>query len=757
MHSDRDHIIDSVCSKLQAAWERGGPPPQLVDFIDTIPEDSLGEALGRLIRVDISMHRRRGLAPETAKYESLISTLDVASKKKVESMLDALLDSPETVVPLVRILGRYELRMEIGRGAFGNVYRSWDTELERFVAVKVPSARLTAEADRRLFLREAKAAAKLSADGIVRVLDFAVENDTAYIVFELIEGPSLATTIRHYRFEPLEAAALVAQVARSLSYAHSERVIHRDLKPGNILLDEHRRPWLTDFGLARVETDPETLHRTGQLLGTLQYMSPEQASGKAVEERSDVYSLGVVLYELLTGHRPFDDGDQLSLVNLINHVEAAPVRNANPKVAIDLETICHKAISKHPDDRYQSAAELADDLDRFLTNEPILARPLSKFGRLRRTIERHPVNAVLLLAVVIVTGVAAAAVSRPAKEIVREKIVEVPPIRDGRLPVQFVTEPTGASLTLIRLDDELHEPDPSTLQKLPGRTPLTHRLEEGFYLVVATLDDGRFHEVIRRVPEVETRRRGIGPAIMSWEFTDGRVEYVSPLVIPDSPTLDMAMCEPHVNAGLNAPFYVATNEYRNSDVTRRDWLDAKGERHPEGDHQIRNLPFRTEYWIAAQIAERAGGRLPSLLEWNALISVLPDSPCVMVPEIRDVDADSCDVIQLDKPVLGIAGNVPEWLSTRAGEMVFDLPPGASGILPSWGARQYIGGSTVDYPLDYVEQRGTLTTTSRIEFDAVGFRVVRSAKPRTSPTDFPPLDAFRDAIKKHEATKFESGD
>lgn len=755
--SERDRLIDSACSEFQAAWERGGPPPRIADFVSLIPEAALSEAVlsdvvGRLIRVDVSMQRQRGLAPETANYEDLLSTLDDVSKQKVESILDVLLGEPETVLSIARVLGRYELRMEIGRGAFGSVYRSWDTQLERFVAIKIPSKSLKTKDDKRFFLREAKAAAKLNREGIVQVLDFAIEDERAYIVFELVNGPSLATSIKHSRFNALEAATLTEGLARSLDYAHEQGIVHRDIKPGNILLDERRRPWLTDFGLARVETDPETLHQTGKLLGTLQYMSPEQANGKSAEHRSDVYSLGVVLYELLTGHRPFDDEDQWSVIFLINHVEAPPVRNTNPNVPVDLETICRKAISKELSDRYQSAGEFAEDLARFQKGEPIQARPISVFGRWRRRVERHPVTALLMVMLIVSAGVATAAVMRPPKEVVREKIVEVSPSQDGRLPVRFVTEPAGASITLVRLDDDLQEPDPSTLENVSGGSPLTHRLAEGFYLVVATLPDGRFHEVIRRVPGPDTRARGIGPSVMSWEFTDGVVDYASPIRIP-SPKSEgmMALCRPESTALEGMPFYVDCHEFPNHQAERRDWLDENGNVFPHHTDELGDLPFRCEYWIAAQYAEQVGGRLPSLLEWNELIGQLPDETCDPKPRIFDVSTPSCDALSFtDKPVLGVLGNVPEWLSTRAGTMTFPQANGGTTFPEHWSARQYIGGVVDATMVRYLQHVGEAPTTSRVDHKSIGFRAVRSARARLSPDAFPPLEAFRATIDSKQA-------
>ena len=276
--------------------------------------------------------------------------------------------------------GRYAVIERAGSGGMAEVYRARDELLGREVAVKVLSQRLsTDQTFVERFRREAQAAANLNHPNIVALYDFGADDSTYYIVMEFIDGRSLADVIKaEGPLMPERAAEIAIDVARALERAHGAGLVHRDIKPSNIMLSAAGQTKVTDFGIARALTrdGEQTVTQTGMVIGTAAYLSPEQAQGNPVDQRSDVYSLGCVLYEMLGGRPPFSGDTPLSVAYRHVRDDAEPPSRANPDVPAPLDAVVMKALAKNPENRYQTATELRDDLERYLSGQKVAATPL---------------------------------------------------------------------------------------------------------------------------------------------------------------------------------------------------------------------------------------------------------------------------------------------------------------------------------------------------------------------------------------------
>jgi WD40 repeat protein/tetratricopeptide (TPR) repeat protein len=327
----------------------------------------------------------------------------------------ATVQTGATEVELPERVGRFKVRELVGEGTFGEVYRAHDPQLDRDVALKVAKPGALASPQRvRRFLREAKAAANLRHPNIVPLYETGQDGRMHFLVSAFIEGRSLDVLLEEARpaggLPPAEAARLARKLAEALAYAHGEGVVHRDVKPDNVIVDRKGEPLLLDFGLAaRAESGEEKLTQQGVAVGSPAYMAPEQARGdlERVGPASDQYGLGCTLYELLTGRTPFVGPTEVQLL-LHQTKEPAPPRSVNPAVPRDLETICLKCLEKEPARRYPDCGALADDLRRWLDGEPISARRAGQVERMVRWGKRNPGLAGALATVVLALVVGAA-------------------------------------------------------------------------------------------------------------------------------------------------------------------------------------------------------------------------------------------------------------------------------------------------------------------------------------------------------------
>jgi serine/threonine-protein kinase len=351
--------------------------------------------LGQAIDLEAVARQHPDLAEELSGLWGAVRLVDQFGGTTVLARPVPSADGAISVQPLPRVFGDYELLEELGRGGMGVLYKARQRDPERLVALKSALAGELATAEERArFLAEARMAARLNDARVVQIYDVGEQDGQLYFSMQYIEGTTLARRAAGGPLPPREAARIVAAVARAVHHAHENGVVHRDLKPSNVLLDHAGEPHVTDFGLARRVEGGESLTRTGAIVGTPSYMAPEQAEGSRGTPASDIYSLGALLYHLLTGKPPFQAASLLDTLLLVREQDLVEPRRLNPKVDRDLEWICLKCLEKRPSDRYATAAELANHLEAFLSGEtpPVWPSNLTYFvNRMLRPTLHAPV------------------------------------------------------------------------------------------------------------------------------------------------------------------------------------------------------------------------------------------------------------------------------------------------------------------------------------------------------------------------------
>ena len=358
------------------------PPLNLQDTIDSFPPPELVDKLLAAIEANDRSQQTElyRLHPELQDWSDCLDVLNQFAR----AIPEAKLATPD--------LGKFELLEEIGRGGMGVVYRARQLDLQRVVAVKmILSHQLATAEEVRRFQIEARAAACLRHPNIVAIHEIGERDGRHYFVMDFVSGESLAKRVSRGPLSVEEASRLLIGIALAIQHLHTQGIIHRDIKPSNILLDEQGQPFVTDFGLAKIFDTDDGQTRTGAIIGTPSYMSPEQAAGRnqLISPRSDVYSLGAMFYEMLTGRPPFQEANVLDTLVQVLEGEPTLPRHLNAAIPRDLELICLRCLDKDPSKRYPTAAELAADLERFLHGEAVVARS-GLVPAIRRWMRRRP-------------------------------------------------------------------------------------------------------------------------------------------------------------------------------------------------------------------------------------------------------------------------------------------------------------------------------------------------------------------------------
>jgi hypothetical protein len=381
--------LDRICKDFEEAWRRE-PCPNIDPFLREVPAAERHPFLQELILLDLEYRRRNQCRCPVEDYLQQFPELDPAwlrdawdcegedGTKRTMFLGSSEPERSQAGDTAVRewLGGKYEILEEIGRGGMGVVYRAHQSGVRRVVAIKmILGGEHTTAAALERFRIEAEAAARLRHDGIVQIFDLGTESGRPYLVMEYVPGGSLKSQLDGTPWPGPQAAELVERLARIIHAAHEKQIIHRDLKPANILLSPDGQIRITDFGLAKLMDESASLTLTGEVLGTPSYMAPEQARGerKEILPATDVYALGVILYELLTGRPPFKGATATETIMQVITEPPIPPRLLNPRVAQDLETICLQCLQKEPGRRYASALALAEDLARYRDHRPILA------------------------------------------------------------------------------------------------------------------------------------------------------------------------------------------------------------------------------------------------------------------------------------------------------------------------------------------------------------------------------------------------
>ncbi|UUO04968.1 bifunctional serine/threonine-protein kinase/formylglycine-generating enzyme family protein [Blastopirellula sp. J2-11] len=764
--------LDEICDSFENHW-KSGSPPEISQFVSNVSLTSMETLLPDLIRVDVAYRLQRG---DRVTLDAYLQQFPNCAETLLSLRRELKANHIEASIP--RSLGHYQLLQCIGEGGFGSVWKARDTTLGRVVAIKLLRNALAGPQEQRQFEREAQSLARLQHPNIVTIHEFGYCDGFPFLVSEFIEGTTLSALIKSGKVDPRQAARIALVLADALSHLHAKGVVHRDLKPDNILFDKRGNPLIADFGLAKcVDSDGGTTFvRDGEIVGTLAYMSPEQAQGQTdrVNATTDIYALGVILYEMLTGRKPFPGKGKRVLQEIVATEPREPHR-IDRAIAIDLSEICLKCLAKEQAVRYVKAAQLSADLQNFLDGRPVIARQATPLERARRWMQRMRrrtlSSAPSLTATIIIGAILVAGMSWYA-------MLGATAAESENMVVSLDTMPTGAEVVFYPLDPISQLPQPKAAIYAPNTTPILLDLSPGDYLVVAHVSDDLFHEVYRRVPGKKESPGGFGSPYehLRWKsISNGHIELpeiqlfsTQKLVQGMAPvegseaflmgSLGESLCPQHQRRMPS--FYMDVKEvnvatYRQ--LSHGNRLPADGRYQAVPDDWAMTLTWDN----AVHRAEQLGKRLPSEGEYEYAATL---AGSVEFPWQHDMNADLAvlfsprtqfgpvgtpvqDFVKTDPPIYGLCSNVAEWTMTDISALYPGQQklsdPAVNMVNTEFTKNKVVRGGDWNVAVKgkavVNEQarspRRRLGLASSVLGHGVGFRGVRSASPRLVPDDF----------------------